>query len=94
MAENLITLITGANQGIGYYAAGHFAKAGKYKVLLGCRDVNKAAKAIEQLVAEEGAVEDAFDVVQLDVTSDESIEKAAKSIEEEYGRLDIVRLPR
>jgi len=90
MANKLIVLISGANQGLGYFAAEHFATAGTYKAIVGSRDLAKGQKAVDELVAA-GVKKEDLDVVQLDVTSDESIEKAAKTIDDKYGRLDIVR---
>ena len=87
--DRLLTLITGANQGIGYYAAQQLAATGQHTVLLGSRDLAKGQKAVEELV-KEGASREALDAVQIDVTDDESIEAAVKSIEGKYGRLDVV----
>ena len=88
-----IVLITGANQGLGYYSAQQFANTGKYHVIIGSRDLSKGQKAIQNIAADTNLpVNKAdLDAVQIDVTDDASIEKAAKTIEEKYGRLDVVR---
>jgi len=90
MADQLlIVLITGANQGIGYYAAEQFAATGKHYVLLGSRDTTKGQKAVDTLVST-GTKKDRLEAVQIDINSDESIDAAVASIQKKFGRLDIV----
>jgi NAD(P)-dependent dehydrogenase (short-subunit alcohol dehydrogenase family) len=90
--SKLITLITGANQGLGYYSAQQLANTGKYHVLIGSRDFGKAQKAIEQLVSDESVKVTAsdFEALQIDVTSDDSIYAAAKTVKDKHGKLDIL----
>jgi NAD(P)-dependent dehydrogenase (short-subunit alcohol dehydrogenase family) len=52
MSSKTLVLITGANQGLGYYAAQQLAATGNHHVLIGSRDINKANKAIETLAAD------------------------------------------
>jgi NAD(P)-dependent dehydrogenase (short-subunit alcohol dehydrogenase family) len=80
-----IVLITGANKGIGFAAAGELARAG-HTVLLGARDLERGTAAATEL-AEQG-----LDVrfVRLDVTDPATIAAAADLIGTEYGRLDIL----
>lgn len=92
MAEKLVVLISGANQGIGYYAAQHFLATGKYTVIIGSRDLAKGQQAAEDVAAAAGADRADVDAVQLDVTSDASIAAAAQTVDQKYGKLDIVRL--
>ncbi|GAA3391237.1 SDR family oxidoreductase [Cryptosporangium minutisporangium] len=75
-----IALITGANKGIGYETARLLGEQGM-TVLLGARDETLGQKAAETL----GAT-----FVQLDVTDDASIRRAADFVEAEYGRLDVL----
>ena len=84
MSDKLITLVTGANQGIGKWAAQKLAATGKHTVLLGARDVNKAQKTIDEL----GQAD--TEALQIDLDSDASINAAAETVEKKYGRLDIV----
>ncbi|KAK3074551.1 hypothetical protein LTR53_002905 [Teratosphaeriaceae sp. CCFEE 6253] len=90
-SDKPIVLITGANQGLGYYAAQQMASTG-YHVLLGSRDLSKAHKAIETLVADDSVKvsKDSLEPIQIDVTSDDSIKAAAKSVQDSHGRLDIL----
>lgn len=79
-----ITLITGANQGIGFATATILAKVHKHHVIIGSRNLDAGAKAAAQLRADGCFVS----TVQLDLTSDASIEAAVQTIEEEHGRID------
>lgn len=89
MADRTLILITGANQGLGYYATQQLAAENKYHVLLGSRDPSKASSAIETL-EKEGTDVSHIEPLQIDVTSDDSIFKAVKTVEEKYGKLDIL----
>jgi NAD(P)-dependent dehydrogenase (short-subunit alcohol dehydrogenase family) len=83
--QGAIALITGANKGIGYeIARGLGAK--KIVVLIGARDEARGQAAATKLKSE-GA--DAR-FVQLDVTDKETITRAARWIEEQFGHLDIL----
>jgi NAD(P)-dependent dehydrogenase (short-subunit alcohol dehydrogenase family) len=92
MSSKTLILITGANQGLGYYAAQQLASEGKYHVLLGSRDFSKAEKAIESLVADDSIKVDAenLEPVQIDIDDDASIKAAAETIENKYHKLDIL----
>ena len=80
-----IVLITGANKGIGFAAAGELAQAG-HTVLLGARDPGRGTAAAAELAAQ------GLDVrfVHLDVTDPETIAAAARLISDTYDRLDIL----
>ncbi|KAG9561729.1 NAD(P)-binding protein, partial [Aureobasidium melanogenum] len=92
MSSKTLILITGANQGLGYFAAQQLAATGRYHVLIGSRDINKANKAIESLAADSSVKVSAsdFSPLEVDVNSDSSINAAAKQVEEKYGKLDIL----
>ena len=85
MTEKRITLVTGANKGIGKEIARQLGEAG-FVVLVGARDLARGEVAVKELVAE------GFDAaaVQLEVTDDRSIGAAADLIDREYGRLDVL----
>ena len=85
MSETKTALVTGANKGIGYEIAAGLGALG-YRVGVGARDEARRESAVEKLRA---AGADAFGV-PLDVTSDQSVTKAAELIEREAGRLDVL----
>jgi NAD(P)-dependent dehydrogenase (short-subunit alcohol dehydrogenase family) len=85
MNNKRIALITGANKGIGLETARQLGKDG-ITVLIGARDEEKSQGAADVL-RKEGI--DAYGVV-IDVDNADSIKKAAGSIEQKYGRLDIL----
>ncbi|MFJ6352815.1 SDR family oxidoreductase [Streptomyces sp. NPDC054835] len=85
MSERTIALVTGANKGIGYEIAAGLGALG-WRVGVGARDDQRRKAAVEKLRA--GGVE-AFGV-PLDVTDDASVSAAARLVEEEAGRLDVL----
>jgi NAD(P)-dependent dehydrogenase (short-subunit alcohol dehydrogenase family) len=85
MSEKTIALVTGANKGIGYEIAAGLG-ALRMSVGVGARDPQRGEEAAAKLRAE-GV--DAF-FVPLDVTDDESVNKAAALFEERFGRLDVL----
>lgn len=84
-----VTLITGANQGLGYEAVKRLAS--QYPdniVLLGSRSADKgkaAADTITQLASGSRVVP-----FVIDIDSDASIAAAVKTVEQDYGRLDVL----
>lgn len=77
--------ITGANKGIGFETARQLAARGM-TVLLGARDPGLGQAAADKLRAE-GA--DAH-FIQIDVSDEESVTRAAARIEAEFGGLDVL----
>jgi NAD(P)-dependent dehydrogenase (short-subunit alcohol dehydrogenase family) len=75
-----VTLITGANKGIGYETARQLLELG-HTVYIGARDVERGEKAAATLGAR---------FVQLDVTDDASVAGALATIEEAEGVLDVL----
>ena len=92
MTSKSLILITGANQGLGYYAAQQLAAQGKYHVLLGSRDFNKAKAAIESLASDSSVKVDAnnLEPIQIDINDDASIRAAVETVDKKYGKLDIL----
>jgi NAD(P)-dependent dehydrogenase (short-subunit alcohol dehydrogenase family) len=82
---NTIALVTGANKGIGKEIARQLSAKGVL-VLIGARDRKRGEKAVADLQKEGLAVE----FIQLDVTSQPSVDKGAAEIERRHGRLDIL----
>jgi len=91
MSKPLITLITGANQGLGYYTARHLARTGKYQVLVGSRLLSKASDAIQKILGEDKSISPSLlEPIEIDLDHDQSISKAARYVETQYGHLDIL----
>jgi NAD(P)-dependent dehydrogenase (short-subunit alcohol dehydrogenase family) len=75
-----VTLITGANKGLGYEAARRLIER-RHTVFLGARSVDRGESAASELGAR---------FVQLDVTDDSSVETALGFIAENEGHLDVL----
>ncbi|WP_210578568.1 SDR family NAD(P)-dependent oxidoreductase [Streptomyces sp. GESEQ-4] len=75
-----VTLITGANKGIGFETARQLLESG-HVVYIGARDVERGEKAAAALGAR---------FVQLDVTDDASVNSALATIGSAEGRLDVL----
>lgn len=83
--NDTIAMVTGANKGIGFETARQLAMQG-VTVILGGRSLEAAQAAAARITAS-GLKADA---VQLDVTDDASIMRAAELISQKYGRVDIL----
>jgi NAD(P)-dependent dehydrogenase (short-subunit alcohol dehydrogenase family) len=75
-----VTLITGANKGLGYETARRLITEGQ-TVYMGARDAERGTAAASALGGR---------FVQLDVTDDASVAKALQSIDDSEGRLDVL----
>lgn len=85
-ATKTIVLVSGGNGGIGYEIVKKLATENPtYQILLGSRDIHKGEAAAASLGAPSN-----INPIQLDVTSDTSIEHCARTIEQHFGRLDVL----
>ncbi|GIF25063.1 NAD(P)-dependent dehydrogenase (short-subunit alcohol dehydrogenase family) [Actinoplanes tereljensis] len=75
-----VTLITGANKGIGFETARQLRELG-HDVYIGARDPERGEKAAAELGVR---------FVQLDVTDDDSVSGALATIDAAEGRLDVL----
>ena len=83
MAENgRVALVSGGNRGIGLEVCRRLAEEG-LTVVLGSRDEERGQEAAEALPGEVA-------VRQLDVADAGSVERLAASIEQDFGRLDVL----
>jgi NAD(P)-dependent dehydrogenase (short-subunit alcohol dehydrogenase family) len=80
-----IALITGANKGIGLETARQLAQIGVH-VLIGARDATKGQAAV-QLLQSEGLN---AELLELDVTQENSVKAAAHTVMQRHDRLDIL----
>ncbi|MFC6254863.1 SDR family oxidoreductase [Secundilactobacillus hailunensis] len=83
--NEIITLITGADKGIGFETAQALGQKGQH-VLIGARNQERGEKAVKQLEA--AGVK--ADFIQLDVTDKAQIKTAADKIKTDYGYLSIL----
>ncbi|KAK4539338.1 hypothetical protein LTR36_000769 [Oleoguttula mirabilis] len=81
-----ITLISGANQGIGLATATKLAADHGHHVIVGARSAEAGAKVAASLQSEGHSASS----VQLDLGSDASIVAAAETIKQQFGRLDVL----
>jgi NAD(P)-dependent dehydrogenase (short-subunit alcohol dehydrogenase family) len=82
MEHGRVALVSGGNRGIGLEVCRQLAERG-ITVVMGSRDAEQGREAAAELP--EGVV-----VHQLDVADPESVERLARSVEEEFGRLDVL----
>jgi NAD(P)-dependent dehydrogenase (short-subunit alcohol dehydrogenase family) len=75
-----VTLITGANKGLGFETARRLIAEGQ-TVYMGARDAKRGEAAASTLGGR---------FVQLDVTDDASVERALRTIDDREGRLDVL----
>ncbi|KAJ5574181.1 short-chain dehydrogenase [Penicillium hispanicum] len=87
-AAKRLVLITGATNGIGLELAAQLAAKGSYHVLMGARSLEKGNTALQSL--ESRNLAGPIDLLHLDVTVDETIERAAATVQQKFGRLDIL----
>ncbi|KAH7021301.1 uncharacterized protein B0I36DRAFT_31001 [Microdochium trichocladiopsis] len=87
--DTKIVLITGANTGIGWEAVKAFLQSdAHYLVLMGSRSLDKAAEAIAKVRQEVPNSRSTVEPVQVDISSDDSIQSAYEAVQTKYGRLD------
>lgn len=85
LQDRRLALVTGANRGIGFAVAHRLAAAG-LEVLVGSRDDERGASAVERIRAD-GLT--AAHLV-LDITDQDSVAAAVAAIDETFGRLDVL----
>jgi NAD(P)-dependent dehydrogenase (short-subunit alcohol dehydrogenase family) len=82
-----VVIVTGGNSGIGFEAAKEFARKGAH-VVLACRNMEKAASAMQDIVTE---IRDAsVEVMDLDLASLDSVRQFAGAFKAKHDRLDIL----
>jgi NAD(P)-dependent dehydrogenase (short-subunit alcohol dehydrogenase family) len=79
-ASRTVTLITGANKGLGYETARLLLDAG-HTVLLGARDPDRGRRAADEL---------GTTFVRIDVTDEASVTAAARQVAADHGHLDVL----
>ena len=84
MRNQKTALVTGANKGIGFEVARELSRLG-LRVFLGARNA-KAGRAAADKLSKDGSVS----FVEIDVSSADSIRRAAEEVARETGHLDVL----
>ncbi|KAK5993066.1 Short-chain dehydrogenase/reductase tropE [Cladobotryum mycophilum] len=91
MVVKEIVLITGANTGIGFETVKALASTPKpYHIFLGARtlaDAQEAISKVDELVPE---TKSTFEPLEVELTSDESIARAAEVVQSGFDRVDVL----
>ena len=89
-----IAVVTGANKGIGFFAALQLAGSGLFShVILGCRDPLRGLTALQDLqkqLPEPYKTQTDVSFLPLTVGDNDSHIQFQKEIEEKYGKLDVL----
>ena len=86
MMKNVI--ITGANSGLGFETARKIAKEKEYRIILACRNVEKAGAAKERIIAETGNENVEFMI--LDTSLFSSVRAFAQEYLSKYDTVDVL----
>jgi NAD(P)-dependent dehydrogenase (short-subunit alcohol dehydrogenase family) len=82
-----VTIVTGANSGIGFETAKELARKGA-QTILACRNMKKANTALAKIQAE--IPHAPVIIIQLDLASLKSVRQFAATFKEKFNRLDVL----
>ena len=85
--DGKVAIITGANTGIGYETALDFARRGA-RVILACRDIQKAKAAADQIIAQ--TENQRVEVEYVDLADLDTVRAFAARMNENLKRLDLL----
>ena len=89
MAARKVVIVTGANSGIGYETVKTFLEAKKaYHIIMTSRSLEKGKAAFDSLSKECPDSKNTVELIELDLASDESIEKAFQQVSASQTHLD------
>jgi NADP-dependent 3-hydroxy acid dehydrogenase YdfG len=87
-----VVLITGANTGLGYEVVkalyNHAVK--DYDIIVGGRSLEKVEATINSLKTDNKESKSKLTSLQIDISSDDSINKAFETISSSYDRIDVL----
>lgn len=88
-SDKEIVLITGGNAGLGFEIVKKLLKdhPDRFHVLVGARTPSKGEAAVKDLHSQ--GLKDC-ECLEIDVTNNESIARAADAVEQKFGRLDVL----
>ncbi|KAJ7466926.1 hypothetical protein FB451DRAFT_1483841 [Mycena latifolia] len=81
-------IVLGANTGLGFEAAKHFARMGPGRLILACRSQSRGQAALDKLKAETGSKN--AELWLVDLADFASVKRFADKFEQDGGRLDIL----
>ena len=89
MADNrAIVLVTGGNTGLGFEIVKALAKSEHtYEIVIGSRKISSGEAAVKA-IQEEVKTSSTFSVLQVDLETDETLEKVVNELDSKFGRLD------
>lgn len=88
-----VTLVTGANKGIGRALVETILKKQpEAHVLLGSRDLERGQKTVGEIVEANPAFKDRLELLHLDVSSSASVDAAVKTVTSKYGDVGLYGL--
>jgi NAD(P)-dependent dehydrogenase (short-subunit alcohol dehydrogenase family) len=88
MAAKII-LVTGGNNGIGYEIVKALLESAKsYHILMGSRSLDRAKAAMDLLQTEVPQTKNTVEALQVDITSDDSINSAFEQVKNKQGHID------
>ena len=82
-----IAIVTGANSGLGFEVAKALTRKGAH-VIMGCRNLEKAEKAKDQILSEFSDA--SLEIIQLDLSDLSSIRNFVKEFKSKFQKLDIL----
>lgn len=89
MSTKKIVIVTGANKSLGYETVKALLESDQpYHVFLGSRSLERGQEAVAKLQKECAGVANTVEALQVDLESDESIEKAFETVKTSFGRID------
>ena len=89
MSAPKVLLITGGNTGLGLEIVKSLCRSlTNYDIIIGCRKLSSGDAAIEEVRKEYPSTSSTLSTVQVDLASDDTLEKAVETISSKHGRLD------